>query len=177
MNYQWQKTQVWQDQTHTVPKQPVIYSAIVKHVHAETVAPGPRPSPVWEIRLVSSPKEVKAYRGVDAQGRKLLFFSKDLLLEEQRGVVSYSLTTHCPVLFALGGLSISSARIPISTATPALLPGIVGEQERYFNQEQQEIKCMGHWLSCSFEKHVCVVVVATMVLNGGKLHNCSKVWW
>lgn len=46
--------------------------------------------------------------------------------------------THRPVLFALGGLSISSARIPISTATPALLPGIVGEQERYFNQEQEK---------------------------------------
>jgi len=82
--------------------------------------------------------------GVDPQGRKLVFFSKDLLLEEQSGVVSYSLTAHTTlVLFALGGLSISSARIPISTATPALLPGIVGDRERYFNQEQQE-KCMGH---------------------------------
>ncbi len=114
--------------------------------------PGPHPSPLWEIRLVSSPKEVKAYRGVDPQGRKLFFFSKDLLLEEQRGVVSYSLTTHCPVLFALGGLSISSARIPISTATPALLPGIVGEQERYFNQEQQEIKCMGYGGDYGFKR-------------------------
>ncbi len=45
INYQWQKTQVWQDQTNTVPKQPVIYTAIVKHMHAETVAPAPAPPP------------------------------------------------------------------------------------------------------------------------------------